>query len=72
MNRRVVFSSHADERIALRVGHGGRAHVLSALCTARDCESAESKWRVVGSDLDGDDLTVIVAIQDWVIVVTVF
>jgi hypothetical protein len=62
----------ADEHIALRVGPRGRAHVLSALRTARTCEASETKWRTVRTDLEGDDLTVIVAIQDWVIVVTVF
>jgi hypothetical protein len=70
--RRVVFSAHADERISQRVGRGGRVHVLAALRSARTCEPSESRWRLVGSDLDGDDLTVVVAIQDWVVVVTVF
>jgi hypothetical protein len=48
--------------------------ILHALCKAKRAVSTqtENRWRVTGPDSDGDDLTVIVAIEDGVLVVTVF
>jgi hypothetical protein len=47
--------------------------VAHALEHARWCraEPEDNKWRVKGDDLDGDELTVIVVLEDGLIVVTV-
>lgn len=40
---------------------------------ARSCApQTDGKWKVEGSDLDGDDLTVVVVIDDGLLVVTLF
>ena len=45
----------------------------NALVRARSCSPRkEDTWRVEGSDLDGDDLTVVVVIEDGLVVVTLF
>jgi hypothetical protein len=47
--------------------------VLEALSGARVCQAGpDQRWKVTGPDLDGDDLTAVVAIDDDVVVVTVF
>lgn len=47
--------------------------VRCALANASGCEAADDgRWRVRGHDLDGDDLTCVVAIEDAAIVVTIF
>jgi hypothetical protein len=48
--------------------------VRHALISATCCKpSNDSKWKVTGGqDLDGDELVSIVAIEDEVVVVTVF
>lgn len=44
-----------------------------ALRMARRCKAQESgRWKVFGADKAGDDLTVIVEIEDDLIVVTLF
>jgi hypothetical protein len=49
------------------------AHIKAALSVAKDCLATEGdKWKVTGPDLDGDDLTCVVALQSEVIVVTIF
>jgi len=67
----VSFTRHARERMAAR---GAIAKdVLAALSGAGACEAADGgRWKVTGPDLDGDDLTAVVAIEDDVVVVTVF
>jgi hypothetical protein len=47
--------------------------VRHALAGARRCRAADQgRWKVTGDDLDGDDLTLVVAIEAGVIVVTVY
>lgn len=46
--------------------------VRLALTSARACEASGATWKVTGPDVDGEDLTVVVAIEAGVIVVTVF
>ncbi len=72
---RVTFSGHARQRAALRAGGGSAvAHVLHALKNAAECRPATEadRWRATGPDLDGDELTAIVVIEDGLIIVTVF
>ncbi len=53
-------------------GGAGEAHVRYALANAERCYAVENdRWRVTGPDLDGDELSAIVVIEDGVIVVTV-
>ena len=68
---RVAFTRHAR----LRMGERGASteDVREALVNARTCTGPrDDKWRVLGPDLDGDDLELIVAVEDDVIVVTLF
>lgn len=52
------------------VQHGD---LRNALVEAKGCVAQRgSSWRVNGPDLDGDDLTVAVVIEDDLVVVTVF
>jgi hypothetical protein len=68
---RVRFSGHARQRAALRGATVG--HVLHALRNAAVCERGEgNRWKATGPDLDGDDLTAVVVIEDGLVVVTVF
>jgi hypothetical protein len=70
---RVFFTRHANERLAER--GATTADVRSALLGATTAahQPERDTWRIAGgSDTDGDDLTVIVAIEADVIVVTVF
>ena len=68
---RVRFSRHAwqrmDERGATEVD------VLHALKTAASCVAqANGRWKVPSKDREGDDLVAVVAIEDGVLVVTLF
>jgi hypothetical protein len=68
---RYVISAHAMTRMRQRNVTPGDVH--HALCNARTCRAVEDdKWRVTGPDRDGDDLDLVVAIEDGVVVVTVF
>jgi hypothetical protein len=50
-----------------------REDALHALAQAAACTEAESgRWRVTGNDLDGDELTAIVVLENGVLVVTLF
>lgn len=51
-----------------------KREVIRALANARAAIPTEkpNRWRVTGPDFDDDDLTVIVAIEDGLLVVTVF
>jgi len=45
----------------------------NALVDARSCApQKDGTWKVEGCDLDGDDLTVVVVIDDGLVVVTLF
>ena len=47
--------------------------VREALVTASKCTADEDeKWKVTGVDRDGDELTLVVALEDGVVVVTLF
>lgn len=71
---RVRFTRHARTRAAERVGGSsvGELHVVHALKLATSCVPSDAKWKVSGPDLDGDELTAVVALEAGVIVVTVF
>jgi hypothetical protein len=44
-----------------------------ALLNAKSClPDRDGKWKVIGPDADGDDLTVIIVLDDGVRVVTVY
>lgn len=45
--------------------------VRHALVHARSCVEAGARWRVEGPDADGDDLSLVCAIEGGVVVVTV-
>jgi hypothetical protein len=69
---RVVFSRHAYERMDER---GATVRdVIKACAMASRCKRGErdGRWKVTGKDLAGDDLSVVVAIEGGVIVVTIF
>ena len=58
-----------------RMGERGAQYedVRHALAGARRCKAADQgRWKVSGDDLDGDELTLVVAIEASVIVVTVY
>jgi hypothetical protein len=69
---RIVVTFHAERRM----GERGATHpdVRHALVKATGCTRAQRQgcWEVHGPDLDGDDLKLIVAIEDGVIVVTLY
>jgi Domain of unknown function (DUF4258) len=68
---RYIVSRHALQRMRdRRVRAGDLRH---ALMNASSCaEQSGGIWRVFGEDLDGDELTVVVAIEDGLVVVTLF
>jgi hypothetical protein len=68
---RVIFTSHALQE--MREAHATERDVVEALAGATRCRPSErGRWRVEGQDLDGDDLTIVVVIEDGLVVVTVF
>ena len=69
---RIILTGHARDRMRQR--GADFADVRHALRGARTCSNAntEETWKVTGPDRDGDDLTCVVAIEDGVVVVTVF
>ena len=70
--RRVRYTTHAlFERMPARGVR--RADVLAVLKSPSSCRPSEGeRWRVEGLDTADDELTVVVAIEDNVVVVTVF
>ena len=79
--RRIVLSRHARERMQSTYETGGRGgtsggltleEIRLALMHATNCRPAVSaRWKVDGKDLDGDDLTFVVSLDDQLIVVTI-
>ena len=71
-NGNVWFTNHAlFDRMPERSVR--RRDVYHAIETASSCEHSEdNKWKVEGEDLDQDPLTVIVAIEEKAIIITVF
>ena len=67
---RIVLTVHARQR--MRERRATFADVQHALSAAERCEPAEEpeRWRVTSADLDGDALTLVVAVEDGVVVVT--
>lgn len=68
---RITFTRHARLRMSQR--NVADRDVFRALSTASQCVPADgASWKVSGKDLDGDDLDMVVAVENGVIVVTVF
>ena len=68
---RFVVAGHARQR--MRERSVSFADLRHALVNAKRCSAQENeRWKVFSTDLDDDDLTVIVALEDDVVVVTVF
>lgn len=67
---RVKLSWHVLERMKKR--NIKRDDIHHVLTTAETCIEQEGTWKVEGTDLDDDELTVIVALEDGVVVVTAF
>jgi hypothetical protein len=68
---RVILTRHARLRMVQR--GASEDDVRHALTTATACiAAADGRWKVGGVDLEGDALTAVVAIDDGVVVVTVF
>jgi hypothetical protein len=69
---RVRFSRHAYQRMDERGAN--QRDVISALANAVRCARASNPgcWKAVGPDLDGDELSVVVALEDGLLVVTLF
>jgi hypothetical protein len=68
---RYAVSAHARKRMRERSVREG--DLRNALVNAGACvEQADGTWKVSGEDLDGDELTVVVAIEDGLVVVTLF
>lgn len=68
---RIVVLEHARRR--MRERGANFEDLRQALMTATLCRPADAgRWKVTGKDRDGDDLTVVVELDDEDIVVTVF
>lgn len=68
---RIRILRHAWQRMSERGAQ--YEDVRHALSGARKCMAADQgRWKVTGDDLDGDELTLVVAIEAGVIVVTVY
>lgn len=68
---RVELTGHVRRRMADRGAN--RADVLHALRTARTCAvQANETWLVRSADLAGDSMTLVVAIEDGLIVITLW
>ena len=69
---RYILTSHALDRMRERGAQPG--DVRQALVNANECmwQHERHTWRVTGPDLEGDDLTLAVEIEENVVVVTVF
>jgi hypothetical protein len=69
---RVRFVHHAYQRMDER---GATVRdVIKACANATQCTRAAQadRWKATGPDLDGDELTVVVAIEDGLLVITLF
>jgi hypothetical protein len=68
---RIEMTHHARQRMRERgVSYSDLRH---ALAKATGCHAEpEERWRVDGADLDGDDLSVVLVIEEGVVVVTLF
>ena len=67
---RLGFTAHAEQRMDTR--NVTRGDVRRAIASATAARSTESDaWRLDGADLDGDLLSVVCALRDGAVVVTV-
>lgn len=66
----IVITRHGRERMRERQVQWD--DLLCVLLSPTSCSPNEEKWKVEGFDLDDDPLTCIVALEDKVIVVTIF
>ncbi|MBI4704199.1 MAG: DUF4258 domain-containing protein [Deltaproteobacteria bacterium] len=67
----IRYGRHAIERMDER--GATRQDVQAALAGATECRAQpQGRWKITGADRDGDELTVVVVIEDGVVVVTVF
>lgn len=70
---RFVFSRTGHAGLKMRQRNVRLEDVRSALVRAFRCSAQDNgRWKVEGPDIDGDDLTVIVLIEDGLIIVTVY
>ncbi len=68
---RIDVVDHAAQRMRQRrVQFGDLRHALENARAA--AAQPDERWKVDGPDLDGDDLTVVVVVEDGLIVVTVY
>ncbi len=69
---RIQTTIHARERMTQR--SITYRDLRNALVNASTCvaSAAEGRWVVTGLDLDGEDTKVVCAIEDGVVVITVF
>ena len=68
---RFVLTRHARKRMDERNSTQYELHF--ALTNAKGCSQEDNeKWRVVGPALVGDDLQIIIAFEDGLIVITFF
>ena len=68
---RITLDEHVRHRMRQR--HAQYGDVRHALMTAIACRlQPNERWRVESADLDGDEMTLIVVIDDGDIVVTLF
>jgi hypothetical protein len=68
---RLRYTSHALTRLGER--GATRGDVKHALVTATACAVEDGKWRISGgTDLEAEPLTVVVVLEDGVVVVTLF
>jgi hypothetical protein len=69
---RIRIVTHARERMAQR--SITYRDIRNALINASACVAGEDagRWVVTGLDLDGEDTKVVCAIEDGVVVITVF
>lgn len=69
---RIVITTHARHRMKQR----GATYqdVRHALITASGCDAGNEPetWKVTSTDLDGDAMTLVVALDDGAIVITVY
>ena len=69
---RVEFTDHARDE--MEEAGAGFLDVMNALRKATSCrhQPKSDRWKVLGPDRDGEELTVIVVLEDGVLVVTVW
>jgi hypothetical protein len=69
----MVISRHARDRMDERGATFRDVTSAIATATAATFQAERDTWKVTGgTDLDSDDLTVVLAIEDNLIVITVF